>query len=24
VPRWCEQMRQKAVLITQQLGLVEN
>jgi IclR family transcriptional regulator, KDG regulon repressor len=24
VPRWCEQMREKAVLITQQLGLVEN
>jgi len=24
VPRWCEQMREKAVLITQQLGLVET
>ena len=23
-PRWCEQMREKATLITQQLGLVEN
>jgi DNA-binding IclR family transcriptional regulator len=24
VPRWCEQMREKALLITQQLGLVET
>jgi IclR family transcriptional regulator, KDG regulon repressor len=24
VPRWCEQMREKAMLITQQLGLVET
>jgi DNA-binding IclR family transcriptional regulator len=24
VPRWCEQMREKAALITQQLGLVET
>ena len=24
VPRWCEQLRAKAVLITQQLGLIET